>query len=101
MVNVDIRIKAVDMLSILDQLNERYFVDEQIAHFIVDSRKKIEEIIKGEDSRLLAIVGLCSLHDPNAVVEYAQRLKGLSDKIGDVMYVVMRTYFEKPRTIKD
>jgi 3-deoxy-7-phosphoheptulonate synthase len=99
MVNVDIRIKAVDTLSTPDQLNERYPVDEQTAHFIADSRKKIEQIIKGEDNRLLAIVGPCSLHDPNAAVEYAQRLKGLSDKIGDVMYVVMRTYFEKPRTV--
>ncbi len=99
MVNVDIRIRAVDTLLTPDELNERLPVDDETARFIADSRTVIGDIIKGRDARLLAIVGPCSLHDPVAAVEYARRLKALSDRIGDVMYVVMRTYFEKPRTV--
>ncbi len=99
MANVDIRIRAVDSLLTPDELNERLPVDDATARFITDSRSTIEDIIKGRDGRLLAIVGPCSLHDPVAAVEYATRLKALSDQISDVMYVVMRTYFEKPRTV--
>lgn len=99
MTNVDIRIRAVDSLLTPDELNERLPVDDATARFITDSRSTIEDIIKGRDGRLLAIVGPCSLHDPVAAIKYATRLKALSDQISDVMYVVMRTYFKKPRTV--
>ncbi len=99
MANVDIRIRAVDTLLTPDQINERLPVDDATAHFIAQSRQTIEAIIKGRDRRLLAIVGPCSLHDPRAALEYAGRLKALGEQIGDVMYPVMRTYFEKPRTV--
>jgi 3-deoxy-7-phosphoheptulonate synthase len=99
MANVDIRIRAVDTLLTPDELNERFPVDDTTARFIAGSREAIGDIIKGRDQRLLAIIGPCSLHDPVAALEYARRLKALSDQVSDVMYVVMRTYFEKPRTV--
>ena len=61
MANVDIRIRAVDSLLTPDELNERLPVDDATARFITDSRSTIEDIIKGRDGRLLAIVGPCSL----------------------------------------
>lgn len=99
MANVDIRIRAVDTLLTPDELNERLPVDSATARFIAQSRDTINNIIKGRDRRLLAVVGPCSLHDPVAALDYATRLKALSDQVSDVMYVVMRTYFEKPRTV--
>ena len=65
---------------------------------ISKTRKKIRDIIHGKDDRLLVIIGPCSIHDINAAKEYAQRLKVLSDKVKDTLYLVMRVYFEKPRT---
>ncbi len=99
MANVDIRIRAVDPLLTPGELNERLPIDSATAHFIARSRDTINGIIKGRDRRLLAVIGPCSLHDPVAALEYANRLKALSSEIGDVMYPVMRTYFEKPRTV--
>jgi 3-deoxy-7-phosphoheptulonate synthase len=58
----------------------------------------IRRVVTGDDPRLLAIVGPCSIHDYDAAIEYARRLKGLADKIKDQIYIVMRVYFEKPRT---
>lgn len=66
--------------------------------FIASSRETIHKIIFGEDKRFLLIVGPCSIHDTQAGLEYAQKLKTLSDKVSDRIYVVMRAYFEKPRT---
>lgn len=66
--------------------------------FIALSRETIHRIISGEDKRLLLIVGPCSIHDPQAGLEYAQKLKLLSDKVADRIYIIMRAYFEKPRT---
>ncbi|CEF29660.1 3-deoxy-7-phosphoheptulonate synthase [Xenorhabdus nematophila] len=66
----------------------------EIEHF----RKTIANIIAGHDPRLLIICGPCSIHDSNAAIDYAHRLKSLSDRISDKLYLVMRVYFEKPRT---
>lgn len=65
---------------------------------ILSYRKQVNDIIFGRDKRLLAIVGPCSIHDPKAAIEYATKLKDLSDKLKDRFFIVMRTYFEKPRT---
>jgi 3-deoxy-7-phosphoheptulonate synthase len=71
--------------------------DEQTS-FISKSRKEIDEIIFGDDKRLLVVVGPCSIHDLEAGVEYAQKLAALSEKVKDRLLLVMRVYFEKPRT---
>ncbi len=65
---------------------------------IVRSREEIHEIIFGDDKRLLFVVGPCSIHDPEAGLEYARRLSGLAREVSDRLLLVMRVYFEKPRT---
>jgi len=65
---------------------------------VLNARNAINSILEGEDSRLLIIVGPCSIHDPKAAIEYAERLKKLADEVSETVLVVMRVYFEKPRT---
>ncbi len=99
MQNVDVRIKHIDPLVTPATLAEKYPVSEEVGKSIAASRRTVNAIIKGEDPRLLAIVGPCSIHDHNGAIDYARRLKELSETVKDEMFVVMRTYFEKPRTI--
>ncbi|HHW7604370.1 3-deoxy-7-phosphoheptulonate synthase AroF [Klebsiella pneumoniae] len=68
--------------------------EAQIAH----ARKTISHIIAGRDPRLLVVCGPCSIHDPEAAIEYARRFKALAAEVSDSLYLVMRVYFEKPRT---
>ncbi len=67
-------------------------------HFIAQSRREIREIIFGEDTRFLVVVGPCSIHDPEAGLEYAAKLEKLAAELRDRLFIVMRVYFEKPRT---
>lgn len=73
-------------------------VDDELAAVIVGFRDDIVRILNHDDDRLLVITGPCSIHDPDAALDYAERLKVLRDKYSDSMNVVMRVYFEKPRT---
>ncbi len=66
--------------------------------FVRRSRKTIEDIMSGRDERIIIIVGPCSINDKYAAIEYARKLKSLSDEVKDKYFIVMRTYFEKPRT---
>lgn len=68
--------------------------EEQIEH----SRQTISDIIAGRDPRLLVVCGPCSIHDPETAIEYARRFKTLAEEVSDSLYLVMRVYFEKPRT---
>ncbi len=68
------------------------------AAFVNDSRNTIKSILRGEDKRLLVVVGPCSIHDPVAAIEYAQRLVKLAEELQDQLFIIMRVYFEKPRT---
>ena len=65
---------------------------------VVQGRKTIEAILQGRDSRMLVVVGPCSIHDVNAALEYAKKLAELKKRYDDRLYIVMRVYFEKPRT---
>jgi len=65
---------------------------------ITNSRKVIQDIIDGDDPRPFIVVGPCSIHDPEAALEYAKKLKALADEVSDKLFLVMRVYFEKPRT---
>jgi len=65
---------------------------------VLTGRRQVTQLIKGEDDRLLVIVGPCSIHDPVAAMDYARRLKPLAEKFANELLVVMRVYFEKPRT---
>jgi len=73
-------------------------VSERDAAFVTESRDSIKNILKGEDRRLFVVVGPCSIHDPRAALEYAERLSVLSREVADQLLLVMRVYFEKPRT---
>lgn len=69
-----------------------------VSKFVEQSRKTVEQIIQGSDDRLLVIVGPCSIHDVGGAREYAQRLRALAELLSEDIFMVMRVYFEKPRT---
>jgi 3-deoxy-7-phosphoheptulonate synthase len=71
---------------------------EAQAEHIARSRETVRRILRGDDARLLVVVGPCSIHDPQAAIEYAQGLAALTPRIADALFPVMRVYFEKPRT---
>jgi 3-deoxy-7-phosphoheptulonate synthase len=74
-------------------------ITDQAAALVLDTREAIRRILHGQDrDRLLVIVGPCSIHDPEAAYEYAARLKPVAEALRDRLLIVMRTYFEKPRT---
>jgi 3-deoxy-7-phosphoheptulonate synthase len=79
-------------------LKEELRVDEPIAQTVVDARETVRAILNGTDSRLLCLVGPCSIHDPAAAIDYAERLIKLRPAVEDRLFLVMRVYFEKPRT---
>ncbi|EYI88051.1 phospho-2-dehydro-3-deoxyheptonate aldolase, partial [Salmonella enterica subsp. enterica serovar Heidelberg str. N18440] len=66
--------------------------------YVAQSRGIISDIIAGRDPRLLVVCGPCSIHDPETALEYARRFKALAAEVSDSLYLVMRVYFEKPRT---
>jgi 3-deoxy-7-phosphoheptulonate synthase len=71
---------------------------EAQADFLGNARDEIRDILFGQDDRFLLIIGPCSIHDPEACMEYARKLKTLADEVRDRILIVMRVYFEKPRT---
>ena len=77
---------------------KRYEAKKAQSDFIVKSRKTIANIITGKDRRLLVVVGPCSIHDTKSALEYAQKLAKLRDELSQQLFIVMRVYFEKPRT---
>ena len=79
-------------------LREQVHISESLFEFVAESRGAIERIIDRQDHRLVVVVGPCSIHDVTAALDYAKRLKALADKVSDSLYLVMRVYFEKPRT---
>jgi len=65
---------------------------------VIEGRRSLQNILSGTDKRMIAVVGPCSIHDQEAAVEYAKRLRGLAERVKDTLRIVMRVYFEKPRT---
>lgn len=94
----DIRISKIESLKTPREIARLIPLSEGDRARILSFRKGVNDIIFGRDKRLLAIVGPCSIHDPSSAIEYAKRLKGLSDELKDEFLIIMRTYFEKPRT---
>ncbi|RSD30896.1 3-deoxy-7-phosphoheptulonate synthase AroG [Vibrio pectenicida] len=94
----DVRISKVKELLPPVAVLEKYPATETASSTTFQSRRDVSKILSGEDDRLLVIVGPCSIHDPQAALEYGKRLKVLRDELGDRLEVVMRVYFEKPRT---
>ncbi|MDN3651426.1 3-deoxy-7-phosphoheptulonate synthase [Thalassotalea ponticola] len=94
----EFRTSLIDHLISPAQLARDIPLSDESAKSIIESRSVIENIISGKDKRLLVIIGPCSIHDTDAALEYARHLKTLRDKYINEMYIVMRVYFEKPRT---
>lgn len=88
----------IETLSSPQALKAELPASPQQMEFVANSRRQIARILDGEDQRLLLIVGPCSIHDPSAALEYARKLLNLADNVSKSFFVVMRTYFEKPRT---
>jgi 3-deoxy-7-phosphoheptulonate synthase len=80
------------------QLHEQLPLTKEAAQTIRAGREALNKILRGEDKRRFVVVGPCSIHDPLAGMDYARRLKALADEVSDVLLIVMRVYFEKPRT---
>lgn len=86
------------MLISPEALKKAIPVSEAAAQSVAEGRQVIRDILDGKDHRLFIVVGPCSIHDVDAAKDYAMRLKALRDELGDTLYLVMRVYFEKPRT---
>ncbi|MBN1524719.1 MAG: 3-deoxy-7-phosphoheptulonate synthase [Spirochaetales bacterium] len=94
----DVRILSCDLLPTPDELKKEFPISETAADTVLTGRRGIEAILAGIDSRMFAVVGPCSIHDPKAALEYAEKLAALQKQVRDKIQLVMRVYFEKPRT---
>ncbi len=94
----DLRVTRSEPLIPPDELIAEFPITPAIEELVIDARATISDILRGEDSRMLVIAGPCSIHDEDAALEYAARLKRLADQVADEVFIVMRVYFEKPRT---
>lgn len=94
----EFRTTLIENLVSPAELAEQIPLADETANFIIESRRQIEAIINREDDRLLVVIGPCSIHDTEAAVDYAKQLKVLHDKYEKELLIVMRVYFEKPRT---
>ncbi len=94
----DLRIAAQHEVATPEQIHTELPITEPAAKTTLDSRQAIHNILQKEDDRLLVVVGPCSVHDPDAAIEYAKRLKPIAEQLKDDLHIVMRVYFEKPRT---
>ena len=94
----DLRIDELKPLIPPAILMEELPISEEASHTVAAARRALDAILAGEDDRLAVVVGPCSIHDPQAALEYADRLKEKAAALSDELFVVMRVYFEKPRT---
>ena len=95
---VNRRVVEIEPLPTPAQVLADMPLSEAAQRVVVESRDAIRNVLHGRDDRLLVIVGPCSVHDPRAALDYARRLSALNDELGDELLIVMRVYFEKPRT---
>ncbi|KAA8996216.1 3-deoxy-7-phosphoheptulonate synthase [Affinibrenneria salicis] len=94
----NVHISAEDVLITPEELKAKFPLSETDQQAISQARKTISDIIHGRDRRMLVVCGPCSIHDPDAALDYARRLQALSAELSDRLFIVMRVYFEKPRT---
>ncbi|MFC0178515.1 3-deoxy-7-phosphoheptulonate synthase AroG [Thorsellia kenyensis] len=96
--NDDERVKKIEELLPPYQILEKFPTDGDVANLVKKTRQSISHIINGKDDRLLVVIGPCSIHDIDAAKEYAEKLLALRNTLKDELEIVMRVYFEKPRT---
>lgn len=95
----DIRIVNIEKLQTPEAVLEKFPRSETATQTVANARQEIQKIIHGQDDRLLLIMGPCSIHDPKgSALEYAKRLQALREQYKEQLFIVMRVYFEKPRT---
>ena len=94
----DLNILSCSRLITPEQLKTELPITDAAARSVMEGRKIIKNILDRKDNRLFIVVGPCSIHDPDAAIEYAARLQELSERVQDTLYLVMRVYFEKPRS---
>ncbi len=94
----DLRICGIKEVIPPMQVHDELPITEASAATTLAARSDIHKILAGDDDRVLVVIGPCSIHDPAAALEYAQRLKTLKDELAEDLLIVMRVYFEKPRT---
>lgn len=95
---IDQRIAKAVPLVRPGELRDELPLDDDLAATVLDGRRDVARVLDGHDDRLLVVVGPCSVHDPVAALEYAGRLAGTAARLSDGLLVVMRVYFEKPRS---
>ncbi len=94
----DLRINHVTEVESPAAIHNQFPISESAATTVANSRTAIHNILHGKDDRLLVIIGPCSVHDPKSAIEYAEKLKVVREQLKDDLEIVMRVYFEKPRT---
>jgi 3-deoxy-7-phosphoheptulonate synthase len=92
------RVRGVTRLVSPREVKEKLPASPEILARVAEHRETCRRILRGEDPRLLVIVGPCSIHDPVSAIDYARRLASLAKEVSDRLFLVMRVYFEKPRT---
>ncbi len=94
----NLKIKSITPIIAPTDLRQVFPISGPGSEFVAASRDQIKAILHGKDPRLMVVVGPCSIHDPKAALDYAERLARLSQEVSDQLCLIMRVYFEKPRT---
>lgn len=94
----NINVESQDVLDTPARVKGDIPLTDRAQTTVLEGRRTTERILDRQDHRLMVVVGPCSIHDPAAAMDYARRLKALSDEVGDTLFLIMRVYFEKPRT---
>ena len=94
----NVNVIAQDVLMTPAEIKKHLPITPRAEEFVLQSRDTLQRIIDRQDPRLFLVVGPCSIHDLGAARDYAQRLKQLAAEVADTLFIVMRVYFEKPRT---
>ena len=94
----DLNVVSQDILITPEALKTELPVSEAAEASVATGRAAVRDILDRKDHRLMVVIGPCSVHDVDAAIDYAKRLKALADKVSDTLLIVMRVYFEKPRT---
>lgn len=94
----DVNVKEFKPLISPSSIKKAFPVTDDVAKTIINGRRDIENILQKKDDRILVIAGPCSIHDTDAALEYARKIKQLRDEVKDKINLIMRVYFEKPRT---
>ena len=94
----DLNIDDYQVVVTPSELKKELPLPESVRELVTNSRQTVKDILDGKDDRLFAVVGPCSIHDTELALEYGKRLKALADEVSEQIFIIMRVYFEKPRT---